>query len=653
MEKLERRDIIKIAGGAVAGTAVGTLFSGAPFLGLQWLVEWTQDQPVPLAGEEKYLKGACVLCPSRCPLSVRMIGNRAVKVEAAGTGCFRIQNAIHLLYHPERIKYPLKRAGKKGGGTFAPVTWEEALKDIAAKTEELRAKGKTSAIAGISNGSFSLSESLLKRFVKAAGSPHFYTENGLAALSTAFNKTRNVAGALHYDLDNADYILSFGARLLEGWGDAAGVTKAFTGWKSRGARYTQIDTLCTRSASLADQWIPVKPGTEAVLAVGIARALIAMGKTSPGAGFARWAQIIINDYTPEKITEITGVSQETVTRIAKEFAGARNPVAVAGRGGQGVSSSTAEFTAVLALNSMVGSLGKQGGVMVARYNDLGEPVLDAAAAEGLKKAKLAAGLDDYIKNGEQFDILFINEANPVYRSPLGGELTEKMKKAGMVVAFMPLLNDTAAYADYVLPTITSLEGGPTAPRFKSMHPADILLSAAKRIKGLAGAFPWKTYADLLPLQAPPTPAAAAGFSFPVELFGEYLPALEKKLADKKHPLALIPFELPQVGNAHGIAGRHEHLVALFHQDAVVRGKKLLGAAGLLNREQARHQGRDEVDVPWQQAEAAVDRLGSHLVNILVHKDLVGEQDLKPHPSPPRRWCRSCRALTRGIVRIRH
>jgi anaerobic selenocysteine-containing dehydrogenase len=437
MEKLERREVIMMAGGAVAGATVGTLFSGAPFLGLQWLVEWTQDQHVPAPGEEKYMQGKCMLCPSACPVSVRMIGSRAVKVETGNSGCYKPQLAIQMLYHPERIKNPLKRVGKKGSGKFAPVSWEEAIKDIAAKIDELRSKGKAAQIAAVNGAGAFASAEVLKRLVKSAGSPNVYSEPCYSSLSAAAaGLTQGQSASIYYDFENADFILSFGARLVEGWGgDPGRMNRAFVGWKQRKVRYVQIDTVCTRSASVADRWVPVNAGTETVLALGIANQLIAMGRRSGGANFAQWSQIVINDYTPERVAEITGVGVDAIKEIAREFASARNPIAVAGRGASAVSSSTAEFAAVQALNSMVGSLGRRGGVMLADYSGLGDVAVNAQTAKGL---------DDFIKNGSA-ELLFINEANPVHRSVYGKALAEKMKKDGMVVALMPLLNDSAAY----------------------------------------------------------------------------------------------------------------------------------------------------------------------------------------------------------------
>ncbi len=598
MEKLERREIIMMAGGAVAGAAVGTLFSGAPFLGLQWLVEWTQDQYVPAPGEEKYLQGRCLLCPSACALSVRMIGSRAVKVETANTGCYKPQLAIQMLYHPERIKNPLKRVGKKGSGKFAPVSWEEAIKDIAAKIDGLRAGGKAARIAAINGPAAFASGEILKRLVRASGSPNVYSEPCVNTLSAAATRlTQGQSGSIYYDFENTDYILSFGARLVEGWGDPGRMNRALVGWKERKARYVQIDTACTRSASMADKWVPINAGTETVLALGIANRLISMGRLSGGANFAQWSQIVINDYTPERVAQITGVGVDAIKEIAREFATARNPIAVAGRGASAVSSSTVEFAAVQALNSMVGSLGRRGGVMLVDYPGLGEVGVNAAGAKGL---------DDFIKNGAA-DLLFINEANPVHRSVYGRALAEKLKKDTMVVALMPLLNDSAAYADYVLPTISPIEGEPVEPRFRAMHPADALLAIAKAVKGLENAFPWTGNKDIIPLIGRQNVKAAGNFTFPVELFKTYLAEISKKIGDKNYPLSLVPIEAPMVGDGDGLALPY----VLKGLDAVtLTGSKLWV---MINPETAKQEGVSEgsrIDI-----ESARGEIGSVKVHI--------------------------------------
>src|SRR4030042_3036585 len=98
MKKIERKDCLKIGGGAIVGGLSGYVFSGAPFLGMQWLIEWTQDQYVPAGGKEEYLKTICEACREKCEMSIRMIGDRAVTIETSKSGCPFRQNALQLLY---------------------------------------------------------------------------------------------------------------------------------------------------------------------------------------------------------------------------------------------------------------------------------------------------------------------------------------------------------------------------------------------------------------------------------------------------------------------------------------------------------------------------------------------------------------------------
>ena len=116
---------------------------------------------------------------------------------------------------------------------------------------------------------------------------------------------------------------------------------------------------------------------------------------------------VVGQYTPEKAAAITGLKAKQIEDVADAFARAGNPMAVAGRGGSGVSSSSAEFMAVYALNAMVGSRA----AALKKSQGLGEPALSANAAASLKDAKKYAGLDDFIKNGN-FEMLFVNEADP-------------------------------------------------------------------------------------------------------------------------------------------------------------------------------------------------------------------------------------------------
>ncbi|PKL37620.1 MAG: hypothetical protein CVV44_14845 [Spirochaetae bacterium HGW-Spirochaetae-1] len=566
MKKIERKELLMMTGGAVVGGLTGYVLSGAPFLMFQDLAEWTQDQYVPLKGEIKLLQSICQSCTTKCEISVRMVADRAVKVETSNAACPLGQASLQLLYHPERIDKPLKRTGNKGKGRFVPVSWESAMADISGKMNALVKNNKKDAIAAI-NKDINLSSELLEKLITSTGSTNVFYESSLNALTMSA-----LGGVVDYDFNKADYVLSFGAKLFEGWGVPGAMNKVLAAWPGSGKKLVQVDTNCSRTTSLADEWVPVKAGTEPVLAMGIANYLIKEKKLiSAGEGFAKWAQYVYQ-YDMPTTAKLTGVSEDRIKALAEAFYGARNPMAVAGRGAHGVSSSASEIIAVYALNTLVRSTS----VSLKQYTGMGT-------------GKNPAGIDDFIKNGN-FELLFVNEADPVYKSVLGKDLAAKMEKA-FVVAMMPLINDTALYADYVLPSLTFLEtlqsDGQTVlkPYASAKHAGDIIIELAGKVDAAKGAFPWTSYLDAVK-QAGNT-RGVAGFSFKVDKLKEQLSGFKKQKANAEYPLSLIPVEMPLVGDGDGMA--FPYVLKNIDSDSFMLGKMKV----LMNKATAKKEGVSE------------------------------------------------------------
>jgi len=559
MKKIERKDFLILGGGAVLGGLAGWVFSGAPFLGFQWLVEWTQDQYVPVKGIEKYVTSVNDACPNGCSkVSVRMLGDRAVKIESKEGVCPVCTNALQLLYHPERIATPLKRTGSKGSGKFQSISWEQAIKEISEKMNSLIKEGKGNSIAAI-NKNDSLDNQVMEKFIKAAGSNNVYYEASLKSITS-----NAIGGYINYDFERTDYILSFGAKLIEGWGASAKMQKMFTQWKNRGTKIVQADTVCTMTASHATEWVPVKPGTEAVLAFGIANYLIKDKRlNSAGDEFGRWSQLIINKFTLENVSKYTGVSIETIKKIGDDFARAQNPVAVAGKGGVGVSASSAELIAIYCLNTLVKSR-----------------AVNLMTNSGVSYKGEFAGLDDFIKNGN-FEALFLNDSNPVYKSVLGDELKSKMAKA-FVVSINPIMNDSANYADYILPSLSFLETPKNKPVVQSFEESkdanDIIVELAKAVD--------KTKNTSLTATGRET-GSNARFSFNVDKIKNEFDAIEKKLADKEYPLTMIPVEIPLLGDGDGLA--FPYVLKSIDPTVFYKGKLL----AQINRETGKKYGLSE------------------------------------------------------------
>jgi len=533
MKKIDRKDFLKIGGGAVVGGLAGYTLSGAPFLGFQWLVEWSQDQYVPAPGIEKYVQALSDSCTNGCKVSVRMIGDRAVKIESKDGVCPACLNGLQLLYHPERILTPMKITGKKGSGKYQPVSWDQALKDISAKMNSLVNEGKANTIAAV-NKNDSLNGQLMEKFVRSAGSNNVYYEPSLNSITS-----QALGGYVKYDFAKTDFIFSFGAKLVEGWGNAVEMQKQFLNWKKNNVKIVQADSVCTRTGGIATEFVGINPGTEAVLAFGIANYLITSKRmTSSGDEFAKWSQLIINKYPLGKVAKLTGVAEDKIKKLADDFAAAKNPVAVAGKGAHGVSGSSAELIAVFCLNTLV----KSGAATLVKNSAV------SYTAE-------FAGLDKFIKEGN-FSMMFLNGSDPVYKSVYGDELKKKLEKA-FVVAIAPLMNDSTAYADYILPPLSFLEAEtpgnkPAVKALKETKDAkEIIISLAAMVDKTKNALP-KTAADAY--KAAGRETAGGRFSFSVDKIKADIEAYEKKLGQNaEYPVTLVPYEAPLVGDGDGLA----------------------------------------------------------------------------------------------------
>ncbi|HQO40795.1 MAG TPA: molybdopterin-dependent oxidoreductase, partial [Spirochaetota bacterium] len=593
MKKIDRKDFLKIGAGAAAGGVAGYVLSGAPFMAFQALAEWTQDQYVPVNGIESYLQTVSDTCTSGCKVSVRKIGARSIKIESAEGVCPSCMNALQLVYHPERIATPLKLTGKKGSGKYKAVSWDEAFKDIATRMNALVAGGEANSIAAI-NKNETLSGQMMEKFVRSAGSNNVYYESSLKSVESAV-----LGGYLKYDFAGTDYILSFGSRLLEGWGDSVQMNKFFLGWKTKGTKLVQADTVCTRTASLADEWVPVKPGTEAILAYGIAYHLItAKKRSSSGADFTKWSQMIINKYPLQKVAALTGIKEERIIKIAEDFSKARRPVAVAGKGGAGAIASSAEIIAVHCLNTLV----KTNAVSVVKNS-------------AVSYKSDFSGIDGLVKNGN-FKMLILNDSNPVYKSVLGNDLKKKMEKS-FVVSINTIKNDSSEYADYILPALTFLEtetpgNKPVNGAWKEAIDAkDIIIKLSKMVDKTARALPFDSAVDAYRGAGRET-AAGAGFSFNFDKTKSEIEGLEKKVSkNSEFPLTMIPLEVAMVGDGDGMA--FPYVLKNIDWHTFFDGKLWVQ----MNRETAKKEGVSESEtIAIQSARGKLGKVKVHLSDVV-------------------------------------
>ena len=550
--KIDRRSFLSLGIGVAAGTALSPL----PWKLTDDLSIWTQNwpwTPVPETGETSYVNTVCTLCPGGCGISVRKVEDRAVKIEGMkghpvnqGGICALGLSGLQLLYGPTRIKTPLKRIGNRGAGQWAKISWEQAISETAEKLDGFRTSGNSHTVAGIAGSDQGTVARLFSRFLTAYGSPNFFhIPSSADTYQLALQQMNGVSEAPAFDLENADFILSFGCGLLDGWGSPVRMFKANAGWKKADGRVIQIESRLSRTAAKADRWITIIPGTDAALALGVAHVLIkemlyskdfvdnyAYGFESfvsdKGEMKKGFKQTVLDDYSPETVARITGMDPSAIILLAREFAKAKAPLALCGKGQGRIPGSLSEAMAVHALNAMVGSVNRKGGVCSLPVMDVqgwSEVAMDPEAAAGMNQPLLGGGmtkspdctnqLASAILSGKGYPLnaLFVLESNPRYTLADSRTVTEAFDKIPFVVSLSSFMDETARYADLVLPNhiyLERLEDVPTPtgfpkpvvslskpvfkPQLNTKHAGDTLILLAKELGGgVAEAFPWDNF----------------------------------------------------------------------------------------------------------------------------------------------------------------
>jgi anaerobic selenocysteine-containing dehydrogenase len=544
--KLSRRCFLSFVVGGAAGTALSPL----PWKVLDDVAIWSQNwpwTPVPPDGEGKYVNSTCTLCPGGCGISVRKIDERAVKIEGLdghpvnnGGICMLGLSGLQLLYGPNRIQGPLKRVGDRGKGQFESISWKQAIKEVADKLAEIRAHGRPQSVAAIAPKAVGTVPQLLNRLLRVYGSPNFFRMPSVEdAYEAVLYLSQGADGSAGLDVENSDFILSFGSAILDGYGSPVRMFQAKSGMKEKNGHVVQVEPRLSNSAAKADTWLPVVPGTEADLALAIANVLIAKQLVDQRfiansvEGFDAFTQMVKERYATEAVAQKTGISVETIEKTALQFASARNPLAIYGRGKGQTPGSLKEAMAVHALNALVGNINDTGGVKALAaydYIDFPDPETDQVAAAGLQTSRLdGAGTDKYpntrflttriAEAAVNLQALLVAESNPCYDLPGSAAVQEAIDKIPFVVSFSSFMDETAMNADLILPNHVYLEryedvpvtagiAQPTVglcrpvvePLHNTQHIGDSIIQIAKAMKGsVAQAFPWSNYEACLKL----------------------------------------------------------------------------------------------------------------------------------------------------------
>ncbi|MFP4452178.1 MAG: molybdopterin-dependent oxidoreductase [Desulfobacterales bacterium] len=555
--KIDRRCFLSF----VIGGAIGTTLTPIPWKLTDDIAIWTQNwpwTPVPKDGASKYEKTVCAMCPGGCGISVRTIKDRALKVEGLsehpvnrGSICPVGISALQYLYGPSRIQAPMKRSGQRGEGKWEQISWDEAIETVFSRLNELRERKKPETVACITDSDRGTVGYLLDRFLAAYGSPNFIrTQCQTDADELALYFTQGRQGTLGWDLENADFVLSFGYPLMDSPGSAGRRFSSNAG-SGKKIKLVQIEARLSDTALYADTWIPAKPGTQGVLALGIAHVMVRDRLYDRdfvenfSFGFEDWTdddgnehrgfKTLLKGYSPDSVAELTGLEREKIESIARDFAKARRPVAISGRAE--VSGSVDEALAIQALNALAGRINKKGGMVAvpeADYLSWSEMQRDETASTGRQQPRVDGAGTEQFPNARHLlhrvpeainsagddspiQALMVAGGNPLYTMPDTEAAKKAFDKIPFIVSFSTYMDETAAYSDLLLPNhhfLERFEDVPTAkgsakpviglnkpvvkPQYDTLHTGDAVIRIAKKLGGfIKDAFPWKDYEEFL------------------------------------------------------------------------------------------------------------------------------------------------------------
>lgn len=436
----------------------------------------------------------CLNCSTVCGMIAHVKGGRIIKLEgnpldpnARGKLCAKGQAAINMVEDPDRLHYPMRRIGARGSGKWERITWEEAISDIAVRLRKLRQEKRPEALM-LQYGR-DRTNGFLDRFTDAFGTPNKLGHRGLCSL----NKRMAIKAALgDTDWDTADFlqsrfILNFGSNFYEAHQGHVGMVARVAEARRNGARMVTFDVRLSHTAAQSDEWQPIFPGTDGMVALAIGHVILEENLQNT-AFIENWTNVTVAElkehykrYTPAFAERESGVSAEVIRRIARDFAeAAPHATTVSNRGAHAHFNGFHNEWAILCLNALVGSIGEPGGLCYLSGDvnqsvpqpgplppkpkirtELSHPAAYPFANELYPRAVSSTIYPDLSSGRAQIDTLISYYVNAPMSWPEGPTLVREVllseDKVPFHVAIDAFFSETVEVADYVLPDVTFLE----------------------------------------------------------------------------------------------------------------------------------------------------------------------------------------------------
>ncbi|MDA0988373.1 MAG: molybdopterin-dependent oxidoreductase [Chloroflexi bacterium] len=447
-------------------SAVGAVvFNGCRIPEEELQVESPVDLPEDLVtGIDNWYATICRQDQESCGIIVRVVEGRAKKVEGnpdypinRGKHNARSEAGLQSLYHPDRITEPLFREGSSG--EFTPISWAEAHGKIADSLRNLPDKNRFLLVTQPLRGHMAL---LASEFVKSYGGKHMAFETlEQVTLRRAIKDVFGQDRLPDFDIEHSKYLLSFGADFLSTWLSPVKYSRGYgelrQGAGKRGV-HVQVDSRFSMTAANADEWVPVKPGGEGVLAMSMMHVIIREGlgdRVAANALTGGNGYMALDAFRPNnsEVRDATGVDASRIEGLAHAFADPANQPSLAIGGGSAGAHTSGLFNlrAIYSLNLLVNNVSQPGGIF---FNPA--PPLEELDSREVLDMGVPASFRDW-KEMDRPQVLMVRGVNPVHGLPPDANFTTAVENADFVVSFSSFMDETAAMANLIMPEHTYLE----------------------------------------------------------------------------------------------------------------------------------------------------------------------------------------------------
>jgi anaerobic selenocysteine-containing dehydrogenase len=420
-------------------------------------------------------RSACPLdCPDRCSLEVRIEDGRVVSLEGShvnpltdGFICAKVRNYPARVYGPDRLLRPLRRNGPKGSGSFVPISWSDALDEIAGRIESARRRFGGEAILPFAYGG---SNGLV---TQGTTDERLFRTLGASRLlrTVCAAQTGAVSEALYGKMPCLDLVEFERARFILIWGANPRASNIhllplLKRARDAGARVALVDPRRTLGAGFIDMHLPVLPGSDGAVALAmighlgrsarVDRAFLATHATG-------WERLLerASEWTLERAAARAGVGAQEIAGLAEAYADADPAMLRCGWGVERNRNGEASVAAILALPAVAGKFGKGGGYALSTaeaYRANGERLagVPEAPVRAINMSQLGRALLE--EKAPPISVLFVYDANPAVTLPDQNRVQQGLMRDDLfTVVFDQVLTDTARFADVVLPATTFLE----------------------------------------------------------------------------------------------------------------------------------------------------------------------------------------------------